>query len=61
LLLKKLGYTLPKSNDHQRTNYDETLRPIAATYLTKVFNSITIHNLPAARARKVFKPSQWRT
>ena len=32
-------------------------RPIAATYLTKLFNSITIHNSPAARAREVFKPS----
>jgi len=35
----------------------DPLRPIAATYLTKLFNSITINNSPAARAREVFKPS----
>jgi len=30
---------------------------IVATYSTKLFNSIPIHNSPATRAREVFKPS----
>jgi len=32
-------------------------KPIAATYLTKLFNYIPTHNTPATTAREVFKPS----
>jgi len=32
-------------------------KPIAETYLTKLFNSMPTHNSPDTRAREVFKPS----
>ena len=44
------------SNHFSLIFYGYPLRPIAATYLTKLFNTITIHNSPAATAREVSKP-----